>query len=75
MYRLAIIAIESGACVANPVYETEKECFDQVNKIYNSGLGKEIIQFNEDVDGRKYIVPVKPRDFIAMIEPVNDEEI
>ena len=74
MYRLALIAIESGACVANPVYETEKECFDQANMIYDAGLGAETVQLESDVEGRKYIIPVRPKDFVVIIEPVVTEE-
>lgn len=74
MYRLALIAIESGACVANPVYETEKECFDQANMIYNAPLGETSVQFEADLDGRKYIVPVKPNSFVVVVEPVTEEE-
>lgn len=71
MFRLGIIAIESGACVANPVYGTEKECFDQIETLDRKP--GESVQLETDIDGRKYIVPGKGTAYIYVVEPVGDE--
>lgn len=70
MFRLALIAVQSGACVANPVYKTEQECFDQIEAM-NLATGG--VQLDVDVDGRKYIVPARPNDFVIVIEPLEGE--
>lgn len=72
MYRLALISIESGACVANPIYKTDQECYDQLDAMKKlSGS----VHFDEDEEGRRYVVPARPNDFIIVIEPVHVEEV
>lgn len=71
MFRLALIAVESGACVANPVYETEEECYEQIHSM-TFDTGK--VKLDKDLDGRTYIVPARPNDFVFVIEPVMDED-
>lgn len=73
MYRLAIISVQSGACIANPIYKTEKECFDEANRLYNPPLGDSTIQLGQSEDGRKYIIPIKPTDFVVIVEPVEPD--
>jgi len=72
MFRLALIAIESGACVANPVYQSEKECFEQIDVIISTP--RPSVQLATDVFGRKYIVPCGEKTFVMVVEPVEEED-
>lgn len=72
MYRLAFIAIESGACVANPIYETEEECMEQLKSALSSQGPRQVLA--SDVFDRRYSIPTRMDRFVVVIEPVEEDQ-
>ena len=72
MYRLAIISIESGMCIANPVYREFETCERILEEIINPE--EQLYQCPEDITSRFYYINTHV-DYNFVIEPVHEEEL
>ena len=72
MFRLAIVSIASGMCIANPIYTTKDQCKIELDLLSNSE--EPLHKLKPDETGREYIVPSNT-PFAFIIEPVIDEEM
>lgn len=73
MYRLAVISIESGMCIANPVYREKETCVRVLEEIFETGAGEMHI-CPEDVTGRFYYINGEGV-YNFVIESVHEEEM
>lgn len=72
MFRLAIVSIASGMCIANPIYKTKEECEAEMNILTMSD--QTYHRLSVDETDRTYVVPTDST-FAFIIEPVIEEDM
>lgn len=74
MYRLAVISIDSGQCIANPIYKTFDDAKAELDGFIQSKKSS-VYQYLYRMDsecGKNFFIPLKS-NLSFVIEPALDE--